>query len=176
MGPDERFVDGGAYDGDTLRSLPEGFARAWAIEPDPLNAEKLRSAADARVAVFETALGERSGRARFDALGSTASSLSASGGIDVTLSALDDLLTGESPTYVKLDVEGGELAALAGARETLRRAQPVTAVCMYHRPRDLWEIPLFLREALPGHRMSVRIHAHDGFELVAYAVPMERVP
>jgi hypothetical protein len=47
---------------------------------------------------------------------------------------------------------------------------------MYHRPGDLWEIPLFLSEALPGHRLSLRVHARDGFELVAYAVPPERCP
>lgn len=174
--PDERFVDAGAFDGDTLRSLPAGFSRAWAIEPDPGNAARLRSRADSRVAVFETALGERAGRGHFDALGSPASSLAEGGGTEVSLSALDDLLADASPTFLKLDVEGSELAALKGSVRTLRRAQPVVAVCLYHKVEDLWEIPLFLGEVLPGHRHFLRIHARDGFELVTYAIPAERCP
>lgn len=174
--PDERFVDGGAFDGDTMRSLPAGFSRAWAIEPDPANAARLRSHPDPRVSVLETALSETRGRGRFDAQGSTASALSDRGGSEVDVSTLDELLAGESPTFLKLDVEGSELAALKGGRAMLTRAKPAAAVCLYHRPADIWEIPLFLRDALPGHRMALRIHSSDGFELVGYAVPAERCP
>jgi len=173
-GADERFVDGGAFDGDTLRAMPWGFTRAWAIEPDPATVAKLRAAVDARVTVFHAALGRRAGWARFNADGTTAAARSDSGGAEVTIATLDELLVGEEPTFLKLDVEGDELAALQGGREMLRRARPVVAVCLYHRPPDLWEIPVFLRAALPGHRFFLRIHEHDGFELVAYAIPSER--
>jgi hypothetical protein len=90
------------------------------------------------------------------------------------VATLDDLAAGTQPTFVKLDVEGDELAALEGGKATLERMRPVVAVCVYHRPEDLWTIPLFLHEVLPEHRMYLRAHAWDGFELVAYAVPPER--
>ena len=96
------------------------------------------------------------------------------GSMNIPVKTLDDLTTDERPTFIKLDVEGDELAALQGGRKTLKDSQPVVAVGVYHRPEDLWTIPLFLRDALPGHRMFLRSHAWDGFELVAYAVPPER--
>jgi FkbM family methyltransferase len=172
--PDERIVDGGAFDGDTLRNMPLGYSHAWAIEPDPWSVARIRLLGDERAVVFEAALGSRSGRARFDARGTPASSRAERGHIEVTVSRLDDLLSGETPTYLKLDVEGDELAALHGATELLRRAQPVVAVCVYHRPDDLWRIPLLLHELLPRHRHFLRVHENDGFELVAYAVPRPR--
>jgi FkbM family methyltransferase len=171
---DERFVDCGAYDGDTLRALPEGFECAWAIEPDPETVRRLRQKVDSRVTVFETALGDRCGTIRFDSLGSTASHCSEDGSIEVRLSQLDELIGDGSPTFIKLDVEGNELSALRGSKTVLRRTQPVVAVCIYHRPEDLWEIPRFLSETLPNHRMFLRVHEHDGFELVVYAVPKSR--
>jgi hypothetical protein len=47
-------------------------------------------------------------------------------------------------------------------------------VCVYHLPADLWEIPLMLHELLPQHRLFLRQHGFDGWELVVYAVPPER--
>jgi FkbM family methyltransferase len=171
---DEQFVDGGAFDGDTLERLQGAYRRAWAFEPDPLNAARLRGRVDARVTVSEAALGRAAGLARFEARGTPASARSDSGGLEVPVVRLDDVLARETPTFVKLDVEGDELAALEGAAGMLRRAQPVAAVCLYHRPCDLWEIPLFLRNVLPAHALFLRIHEQDGFELVAYAVPRDR--
>jgi FkbM family methyltransferase len=171
---DERFVDGGAYDGDTLGALTGGYARAWAFEPDPRSASRLRERRDPRVQVFEAALGRARGSAHFDARGTPASARAPTGGTEVAVVPMDEVLGGESPTFVKLDVEGDELEALRGGVGLLRRSQPVVAVCLYHRPSDLWEIPLFLREVLPGHRLALRVHERDGFELVAYAVPAER--
>jgi FkbM family methyltransferase len=174
--PHERIVDGGAYDGDTLRCVPWGFERAWAFEPDPMNAERLRSRADSRVTLYETALGQGPGTCRFEALGSTASSRQESGTLEVAVASLDDVLSAEAPTFVKLDVEGDELDALRGAARLLDRAQPVVAVCIYHNPSHLWSVPLFLSKALPRHTLHLRSHEYDGFELVAYAVPPGRRP
>lgn len=170
----ERFVDGGAFDGDTLRSAPWSLQQVWAFEPDPATAAKLRETNPGAVEVHETLLGHSPGRARFDASGTMASARSEDGGMEIPIVTLDDVLAGESPTFLKLDVEGDELAALKGGRHMLRRAQPIVAVCLYHRPEDLWTIPLFLRDLLPGHRFYLRSHARDGFELVTYAVPESR--
>jgi FkbM family methyltransferase len=170
----EVFVDGGAFDGDTLRRIPWLFKKAFAFEPDPLNAAKLRAQADRRIQIHQTALGNAPGRTRFDATGTTASSRSVEGVVEVQVSTLDELLAAEFPTFVKLDIEGDELSALMGGVDVLRRCQPTVAVCLYHRPEDLWTIPLFLRETLPNHRFFLRIHEYDGFELVVYAVPPDR--
>jgi FkbM family methyltransferase len=172
--PDEVFVDGGAFDGDTLRSAPWRLARILAIEPDPASAAILRSSGNTAALVHEVLLGRAAGSARFNGGGTTESARSQAGSLELKVATLDELAAGENPTFVKLDVEGDELAALQGGIKTLRRTQPVVAVCLYHGPEDLWRIPLFLHEALPSHRICLRAHAWDGFELVAYAVPPGR--
>jgi FkbM family methyltransferase len=172
--PDESFIDGGAFVGDTLRAAPWKFSRILAIEPDPANAAKLRSLSSREVRLREVLLGCAAGSARFNGSGTMAAARSDTGDLTVSVATLDELAAGENPTFIKLDVEGDELAALQGGLETLKRSQPVVAACVYHRPADLWTIPLFLHEALPAHRMFLRVHAWDGFELVAYAVPPER--
>ena len=87
-----------------------------------------------------------------------------------------NVLAGAACTFLKLDIEGAEQVALAGAGLTLERHQPLVAVCVYHRPEDIWTIPAFLRRALPRHRVFLRAHGCDGWELVAYFVPPARCP
>jgi FkbM family methyltransferase len=170
---DEQFVDGGAFDGDTYRKLGS-FKHVWAIEPDPISSAILGEHIQDGVTLCQTALGSKPGIARFAATGTPASGRSTTGQANVRVSRLDDLLENADPTFIKLDVEGDELSALEGSTETLRRAQPLMAVCVYHRPEDIWTIPLFLHKHLPGHRLYLRCHEHDGFELVVYAVPKSR--
>jgi FkbM family methyltransferase len=170
----EAFVDGGAFDGDTLRAAPWPLARVWAIEPDPVNIAKLKSHQRAGLVICETALGGESGSMRFNAAGTMASARASDGSVEVRISTLDGLLAKETPTFIKLDVEGDELAALEGGKNLLARTKPTVAVCLYHRPEDLWTIPLFLHKLLPDHRFFLRVHALDGFELVVYALPTNR--
>lgn len=57
---------------------------------------------------------------------------------------------------IKMDIEGAEQQALAGARDTLARFKPRLAIAGYHRPDDPQRIPLLVRAANPGYRMEYR--------------------
>ena len=85
--------------------------------------------------------------------------------------ALDDVLQNVAPDFIKLDVEGAEIAALSGMTRTITKYRPRLAISGYHRPQDLWEIPLKLLELLPNARLYVRQHGSNGFETVFYALP-----
>jgi hypothetical protein len=85
--------------------------------------------------------------------------------------ALDDLLRGQSTDFIKLDVEGGEIAALKGAADVILRCRPVLAISFYHRPQDLWEIPQLLRTLCPDYQFFLRQHYFNSFDSVLYAVP-----
>ena len=54
--------------------------------------------------------------------------------------------------FIKLDIEGAEVPALSGARETLRRFKPRLAIAGYHRHDDSVRIPDVVRQANPGYR------------------------
>ena len=88
---------------------------------------------------------------------------------------MDELVAGFAPTFVKLDIEGAEPDALAGARETIRAHAPVVAVCVYHRQDHLWRLPLMLRDMRDDYAFFLRPHNEEGWDLVCYAVPRSRL-
>jgi FkbM family methyltransferase len=182
--PDTVFVDGGAFDGDSVRSFLSHqrghFGAAHAFEPDPENCRRLRTyvaslaaSQAARIHVHQAALGARRGRLRLDASGTTAAALHAAGDLEVAVVPLDEIVRAdrERPLYLKLDVEGSEAEALAGAARLIADARPLLAVCVYHRPADLWELPLAIQALDPGYRLYLRTHGEDGADLVCYAIP-----
>lgn len=61
--------------------------------------------------------------------------------------------------FIKLDVEGSELQALKGGVKTILDFRPRMAICLYHRPEHLWEIPLFLEGLNIGYRFFLG-HTH----------------
>lgn len=182
--PDEFFVDCGAFDGDSVRwflSRQESFrGRIVAIEPDLQNVGKLLSYIETlpdgirpSVEARAFAVGETRQRVKFDATGTAGSSVG-TGTIEVDCAPLDEILAGEEPSYIKFDIEGAEMEALRGARRILIANRPVLAVCLYHRPEDLWRIPLYLADLNAGYRLFLRRYSDECWEQVCYAIPRDR--
>lgn len=183
---DEQFLDVGAYDGDTLRDIQlryDGrFGRVVALEPDPLNYQKLVATVAqlpevvrARVETHAVAVADAPGRIRIDPTG-LPSSVTGTGSVEVECVTLDQLADtrGLRPSYIKMDIEGAELAALRGGWQVIQRHRPILAVCAYHVQDHLWEVPLALRALNPDYAIHLRPHNEEGWDLVAYAVPPER--
>ena len=76
-----------------------------------------------------------------------------------------------APTIVKLDVEGVEKDALLGAQSTVSRHGPLLAVSVYHRPSDLWTLPLLMSRLAPSSRIVLRHYTGEFDDTVCYAVP-----
>ena len=75
----------------------------------------------------------------------------------------------------EVDIEGFEVDALQGARETIQRQAPVLAVCVYHRQDHLWRIPLLLSSLRDDSAFFLRPHNEEGWDLLCYAVPRARL-
>jgi FkbM family methyltransferase len=181
----EVFVDCGAFDGDTLKVFLDQsgghFQRAVCFEPDPSNFGKLEryvgSLAEPvrnRIEARQFAVGSSQTVSSFAAAGDTSSSFG-SGSLEVNCVALDGFLGGAAASFLKFDIEGAEPDALLGASRTISRENPVLAVCAYHRPNHLWQLPLLIDEIRPGYRHFLRPYKQV-WELVCYAVPEDRVP
>jgi Methyltransferase FkbM domain len=84
-------------------------------------------------------------------------------------------VTEPRPTFVKMDIEGAESAALAGSHRVIREGRPLLAVAAYHKQADLWELPRQIHDMMADYRMFLRPHAGEGFDAVLYAVPPERL-
>ena len=120
--------------------------RVFAFEPEPDNLSMLRANLGANgcgnVTVVPTAVGAEPGVATFSLDGATgatghlggtvtAGELAVGSGrvrlIETPVETIDGLVDrlGAAPSVIKMDIEGGELAALRGAGATLERDRPV---------------------------------------------------
>lgn len=82
---------------------------------------------------------------------------------------LDDILSGERITFIKMDVEGSEFEALKGAENIIRTQKPKLAICVYHRTSDFWEIPLLIKKFNNNYNFAIRHHKKNNCETVVYA-------
>lgn len=190
---DEVFVDCGACDGDTVKTFIEQWPK-WkhitAFEPDRNNVGLLRAAygGSPKISCVHYAVGEHNkSSVLFSAAGDYSSriladsnDLSQGAVLDrVSVITIDDWSVTSpdfpTPTYIKMDIEGGEVEALWGARRTLKEHMPVLAICAYHTSDHLWEIPLLIHAIQPAYKLFFRRYAEGAFEIVWYAVPPERV-
>jgi FkbM family methyltransferase len=76
-----------------------------------------------------------------------------------------------SVNYIKMDIEGCEMKGLRGAHYTIQRCRPKLAICIYHRPADLWEITSYVAERYPFYRLFLGHHSLHEEETVLYATP-----
>lgn len=118
---------------------PQG--KVFSFEPFENNLrflkEHLRINNADNVTIFETAVSDKPGKAFFaQGIGSFDGRLAESGGIEVDTITLDDLHElGElpAPDFIKMDIEGGEVAALAGARKLLEQYHPTIFLATHGR-------------------------------------------
>lgn len=142
-----RAIDVGANIGVWSYWLARWGAQVEAFEPNPKMVAILAGARLRGVTVHAVALGERreqgrllvpKGRRGFSNQGASLSAVKVRGphGVaEVACHRLDDY--GFSDVgFIKIDVEGGELAVLAGAQETLARCRPAMIIEIEEKHRD----------------------------------------
>jgi FkbM family methyltransferase len=186
---EEVVLDCGAYDGDTLRSWLDvrgpSFKKYFAMEPDPISRGRMEASiarldpdVAARVQVLPYSVSNYTGIATFSAMGTLSSSIGEGEGITVQCIRLDDLekeFGDDTPTFLKVDVEGTELDTLEGGADFLRRARPLITIASYHIQDHLWKVPLAIHELWSGYQLYFRPHNEEGWDLILYAVPADRV-
>ena len=174
-----RFVNCGAYDGDTLRLLNETCGKVDDIvcfEPELYIYQRLvdylgkhkHELAD-NIIAMPCAVYNREALMRFANGSGLGSRISADGNSMVQCVALDHVLTGFKPTFICMDVEGVEPEVLKGAEALIRTNCPDLAICVYHAPHHLWEIPLWLQSLELGYRFYLRNYTTFTNETVLYA-------
>ena len=88
----------------------------------------------------------------------------------VEMVALDDLLANKKPTFIKMDIEGGEYEALKGAEKIVREQHPKLAISVYHLPRDIFDIPALILSYYPDYKLYLRHYSPFVEETILYAV------
>jgi FkbM family methyltransferase len=76
--------------------------------------------------------------------------------------------------FIKMDIEGAELPALEGARETLIRHRPKLAIALYHSLDDFVQIPRFLSDLNLDYTYYLDHTTIHHEETVLFAAPGKR--
>jgi FkbM family methyltransferase len=178
----EVFVDAGLYYGGTteefLRWCNGAFRRIYGFEIDPANFQKVRPDLLARpdITLMQKGLWSRALEARATlgfAAGSKVGGDGSEGSDVVSLVSLDEVFASlpldEYPTFIKMDVEGAEKEALTGAARVIGTARPKLAVCVYHKPEDIYELPRIIQCFNADYRFTLKHHSPYRWDTVLYA-------
>lgn len=174
------IVDLGAFTGDTVEKWlsvgSRNFSKYVAFEPDSKNIEILRSryGSNLRIVVEHKAIGLSDGIVGFLEEGNTDSKVEALGchknQVTVEQVTLDTYFGNESPTIIKMDIEGSEKQAILSGRKVIANTKSKLAISSYHFPSDLWEVPLLLRELRPSSKFYFRHYSREIDDTVCYVL------
>jgi FkbM family methyltransferase len=183
LGEREAFVDGGAYDGDSLLRFLENsrgrFDAVYCFELDATNfrllqqtVAKLDPDQQRKIELHNLGLYDEAKQISYET-GNTKGQNSricdgASNSGQVV--RLADVLNDRKVTFIKMDLEGADLRALRGAEAIIRRHRPKLAICVYHKLQHLWEVPFYMVSLCPDYRLYLRHHSTLEYGTVCYAV------
>ena len=171
----EVFVDGGGFDGDTVEQFIKytggSYKHIYSFEPDYDNyCAFLNRKFDDKVTIYNSGLYRETTRLGFSGKKGGSSKVEADGDEVISVCRFDEIDIGDNAvTFVKMDIEGSEMDALEGMKETIKKYKPKLAICIYHKFEDLWEIPLFIKELVPEYRLYIRNYTVFLDEIVLYA-------
>lgn len=176
LSDNETILDLGAYDGDTIReflSVTDGkYKKILALEPDEKNFRKLERKTEGLQNLIRLNIGAwDKEETLYFAKKSGRNSRLEDTGIPVEFNSVDNIVDGEV-TFIKMDIEGAELKALDGARNTIQQYKPKLYVCAYHRNEDMFALPFKIKELYEGYNIYFRQHPYiPAWESNFYAIP-----
>lgn len=180
-GGKETFVDGGVYDlGSTLGFMKwcdGNYNRVFAFEPDEGNYRRCedRRASLEKVSLFHSGLCDRCGNIGFvSGLGGSSCIENRERGTyadsEIKVVDLDSVAKEEEVSFIKMDIEGAEEKALLGAKRIIAEQKPKLAICVYHKPEDIIELPALVLAMRPDYKLAFRHYSvNSACETVMYA-------
>jgi len=91
------------------------------------------------------------------------------GSVWVESTTIDEMLASSPATLIVMDVEGNELKALQGARQTILNFKPLLALAAYHKKDDIPVLVDFLKTLVPDYKFYFRVHKPMAIDAVLYA-------
>jgi len=180
---EETMIDGGAWQGDTAEFFLDNFEEMHIIslEPDPKNykvLQTLKNRYKERFLPLQYGLWNKNTTLYFkstDVMGDKQSIgclINDQGDIKIKVKSLDTIVSQLkiTPSYIKMDIEGAEYEAILGAAQTIQRYKPKLAICLYHKPEDLWQLPKLIHEIRDDYTFYLGHHFCGWTETVLYAL------
>lgn len=173
FGFDETYLDIGPQDGGTIddfiRRVNNQYKKitAWEIGPDSITILN-KKYKDKRIQILPYGAWDEN----------TVMSISGTNGgrhlekgdeTGIICKRIDDIVD-YAVTIIKMDIEGAEKNALSGAKETIKKYKPKLMISLYHKPNDIWELPLYVKQLVPEYKIYIRHHRTTPNDTVLYAM------
>lgn len=178
------FVDCGGYDGDTTELFATRhprYARIHCFEPSPANMKLARCRLQGMrdVELIELGVSDFPGWLSFDPSAGSACAIGESGhgghgAGTINVTTLDTYIA-HPVSFIKMDLEGWEMKALAGSERHIREDKPALAIAVYHDIRDFWRIPEFVLGVAGDYDVALRHYTEGWSETIMYFVPRGRL-
>jgi FkbM family methyltransferase len=171
---EEVFVDAGGFDGDTTEEFClrcNDYRKVFIFEPSVKNmaAAKKRLKTFKKIDYLEVGLSDLQGKLHFNADAGSASSVIEGGGESIDVTTLDAAVN-EPVSFIKMDLEGWELKALAGAAEHIKQDKPKLAIAVYHSASDFRNIANYVLSLNPNYRIYLRHYTQGWSETVMFFI------
>ena len=177
----EVFIDGGSFNFNSSKEFIECISankrtakKIYAFEASPENVKLVKTGILAyphvNIQLEISALWDCAGELSFridtaNGYGSYVTENSDTTTVRIPAVTIDETVPdSENVTYVKLDVEGAELRALIGAKNTILRCKPKLAISLYHNPNDYILLPEYIHSLVPEYKAYIRHEQADQCE------------
>ena len=160
-------VDVGGFIGDSVLILSELKPdKIYTFEAVPENYELLKQTVElnhvSNVVAEKLALGAEAGRLKMNVYGSMSTSIERKGvnykdEIEVPVITLDEYVEKHhlKVGLIKVDIEGGEPAFLAGAKSTICEQKPILLLSIYHNAHDFFELKPLIESWNLGYKFKI---------------------
>jgi FkbM family methyltransferase len=175
----EVFVDAGGFDGDTTEEFCKRYPtykKVILFEPSDINMikAKIRLAKHRDIEFIPQGISDVCGSLSFNSEAGSASSFSSEGSCSIEVTTLDSTVN-EKVTFIKMDLEGWELKALAGCRRHILEDHPKLAISVYHNASDFWRIPELILSMREDYEIYIRHYTEGWSETIMFFVPKKEV-
>lgn len=179
----EVFCDVGAYTGDSIDEFIEAvdnkFEKVIALEPDINNAKVAgeKYNCDNRIEIIIKGASSENGKVYFNNENGELTDEGAhivdnesDSTASIEVIKLDDLFN-ENITYLKMDIEGMESAAMEGAKRIIKENHPKLAISVYHKVDDILKISKQIMEFDSSYKLYLRHYWEScGTDTILFAI------
>ena len=171
----EVFVDAGGFDGDTTEIFCErypDYRRVFLFEPSAKNMQAARTRLAQRrdISFIEQGISDQPGTLWFNPDAGSASAVSSAGASSIDVTTLDAAVA-QPVSFIKMDLEGWEMQALAGAQRHIREDHPKLAISVYHSAADFHRIPDYIATLRQDYDLYLRHYTQGWSETIMFFVP-----
>ncbi len=172
----DAFIDAGSLNCATSVQFANWcngeYSKIFAFEPDPDNYKICKQVAKdnlENVEIINAGLYNQNTTLYFESTATGGSKIEPTGNTQITVVTLDSVVKDTKVSFIKMDIEGSELAALEGAVKIIKRDKPLCAISVYHKMGDVVVIMDYLKHLVPEYRFALRHYSNCVFETVLYA-------